>query len=801
MSDYKRFPHLKGSTSFPGVDNVDVYKYRNEFDYSRWGDDVRYTVVNVPWCGDYDNVVAFRDEAERDAYLDGLDGARYDSSMVHVKPGTSIKLPIPIDNAQLYNYLIVDLPTPTSPGDPIAGAEGDRISRYLYFLDDAVQASASATLFQIRADVWQTYIYQMRFDYIMLERGHAPMAAISADAYLANPIDGNRYLLEPEPAASVEPSIARSTEAVDLSDGDMWACISSYADLGATWGSVDGYTNATPSGALSTAQGVPAPTVYAVDVSELRSFMEDVDENAPALKACIKAIFIIPKRLASVSGSVTFLGRDVKVLDSSEVIFDALTLTKEAFSYPDEYNGIAKLYTSPFAAIRVTNGYGTSSLIRIEDTTGAIRLAASASLAFPAIHIDGRLLGIGGDDFSLSMRNITGKNVTLSGSTSEYLMRWDVPVFAVSQESGIEAGWSQNYERRQQRLSADNALASAQASNATEQTNANNSASNITANNALSVAANNSNTAAQNATATSGTILSGTTSAHMQLQDNAITSAGYATELAGLAVAATNNDARAMASGLSLAGAVALGALSGGAGAIALGIGAATGLAGTLTGWNAANNSNIVSQSNSEIMYNATISANNAKSQATRTYNTRSTGLQTALRSDLTSIANSMNTSIAGNNASLIRTNAQNTRATGDANANRAHDTAVNAISNHLAQLGTRPPMEYGSANPGHAVTMPNALIAQIVTQPIGMIARAGDEMLRYGYMLNQQWKMTSLQVMNYFTYWKCSEVWCSGEGNTIEGAQQAIKDIMTAGVTVWSDPDKIGKVSIYENL
>ena len=54
---------------------------------------------------------------------------------------------------------------------------------------------------------------------------------------------------------------------------------------------------------------------------------------------------------------------------------------------------------------------------------------------------------------------------------------------------------------------------------------------------------------------------------------------------------------------------------------------------------------------------------------------------------------------------------------------------------------------------------------------------------------------------MPHFTYWKCSEVWCSGAGTALEGAQQAIKDIMTAGVTVWSDPEEIGQVSIYDNV
>ena len=93
------------------------------------------------------------------------------------------------------------------------------------------------------------------------------------------------------------------------------------------------------------------------------------------------------------------------------------------------------------------------------------------------------------------------------------------------------------------------------------------------------------------------------------------------------------------------------------------------------------------------------------------------------------------------------------------------------------------------------------ALFAQVMTQTDAAIAGAGDAFLRYGYALGQQWKMDDMQVMPHFTYWKCSEIWCAGPGNAIEGAQQQIKDIFTRGVTVWSDPDEIGQVSIYDNI
>ena len=64
-----------------------------------------------------------------------------------------------------------------------------------------------------------------------------------------------------------------------------------------------------------------------------------------------------------------------------------------------------------------------------------------------------------------------------------------------------------------------------------------------------------------------------------------------------------------------------------------------------------------------------------------------------------------------------------------------------------------------------------------------------------------REWNMRDMQVMKHFTYWKCTEVWCSGSGNALEDAQNAVKDILIRGVTVWDTPEDIGRVSIYDNF
>lgn len=59
---------IKLDSGFPNIGNVDVYKYDNTLDYTRFKPNARLKMCNVPWCGDYDNVVKFADDDARDAW-------------------------------------------------------------------------------------------------------------------------------------------------------------------------------------------------------------------------------------------------------------------------------------------------------------------------------------------------------------------------------------------------------------------------------------------------------------------------------------------------------------------------------------------------------------------------------------------------------------------------------------------------------------------------------------------------------------------------------------------------------------
>ena len=814
-----RFPHMDGATQFPGVSNVDVWKYQNTFDYTRWPANVKLKVLNVPWCGDYENTVKFADDTARDAWFDAQDGETFTlDTMVHVLPEQSVKLPIPAPVLTAYNYLMVEMPRYTSDGAPVEYADGAWKSRYYYFIDNVSQRAANTTECILRLDYWTTYINDMRFDYVMLSRGHAPVAATDVDTYLSDPIDNADLLLAPDVNYS-QPRICASTSALTLNEGDSYAVFMTSATFWDDWGSPQ--APKVPESAQTFSQSAPSAYPWAVDVKDFTVFLQVINQWMPHWEVAIECVFIVSKKLVTPVQTFDFGGVTCYQLTAYETSLDLIDLSKDDFAYPERAKKYAKLYTYPYAQLEITDENGNAQTVRIEDTTGKLTVNACASLVMPWLNIDTQLSGIGKQSqINLSFQLVDGRNRTFSGNWFDTVRRYDIPVYSITQSAYVVADYKTLYERNQAALAAQNALTSANAAaqtantNAvasadTAQTNANNSASNITANNAVTVAANSSTTATKNSAASTGTGYSNANISAATAWDNDMCSAAYQAEQNGLAVAATNNNAQA---GVSAVSSIVSGVASLATGNIGGALSSVGSLASTAVGWSAASASNAVSQSNSNLIYNATIAANNAKMTNNTSYSTAATDTQNDASTSITNTNNSASTSIANNNAGLIRTNAANTHSTQVGNANRTlstsqannqrtYDTAIAAIQAAWNQAGVNMPVENGRrANGEHAATRPMAMFAHVVTQPDSAIMQAASQFARFGYQLNQQWEISNLQVMKHFTYWECSEVWCTGSGNTVEVVQQAIKDIMARGVTVWSDPDEIGKVSVYDN-
>lgn len=782
---------------FPHLDNVDVYRYDNTLDYSRFKPTARLKMCNVPWCGQYDDVVKFDDDDARDAWFDSLEGEVINlETMFNVKPDGASKVPVPVTSAQGYNYLVVDLPRMTSDAQPLAYAEGDRKRRYFYFIQDAQQLSPNSTRLILTLDVWTTYINEMRFDYVLLERGHAPVAASSVADYLANPRENSAYLLSDDVNTGGEPFVETARAVKNYSAETQRACIATYADLQGDLGTAS--APKVPAISEPDVSGVLAPRVYSVAVGDLQPFLRALESNAPWMKSTVLGVFFAPSDLLTQSAPFALWGVSVAILNAVQKIEPFMRPGVADFGYPEQAAGFAKLYTYPYAAIRIGDERGRASTVRIEDLgANGIQLASAVNLVMPYISIDARLLGIAGATDSLTFQTVEGRTYSYGGAWGEYLKSWNLPVMQVSQSAASRAAYTTVYNRAHARLAADNALASALASNATAQTNANNSASNVTANNAVNTAANTAVTKNANDWA-----LSGAAAVNQKLMadcnaDNATSADMGSLKNDVIAITTANNNAASVASSV---GTIITGGVSeGGVGAWGAAVQGAADLAVSIP---AANAAAAISQSSNALAVsyaqtNALQKTNNALEFTAVTW-----GVQNNASNSATTLRNEASTKVASNNAGVMRTNAANTRATGDANANRAYATAIDAISAGLNQAGVAAPAQFGAdANGQSSATAPRALFAQVVTQRECDIMNAASAFARYGYSLMREFSMERMQVMRHFTYWKCAEVWCSGNGNALEGAQGAIKDILIRGVTVWSKPEEIGRVSIYDNL
>lgn len=821
----KRFPHLKDAPDAFGPGRELYEQIPGAFDQGRWREDAAHAKLTcVPWCGDYDNVVAFADDADRDAWLNAQEGYAFETDWRRPPEGT-YRVEVPYATALMYNYLVLDLPMPTSEGNPLPGATEEGVRRLCYFVEDARPVAGSTTELDISLDVWTTFSAGVQVRFMQLAQGHAPMASVTPERFLADPLENGRYLLAPDVDAGGV-VVARSAETCNLADSTVTLVITS-SRLNGSWGDKYGQT---PAGAISYVGASASPVAWVVDDGDLDDFLNDVTSQHPSFLQTVLAIASAPATLVNIGGAVSFCGHTVRIAHPTNRELPLIDLSVDDFDLPDEYRGIAKLYTYPYAYLEIADESGSVSTVRVEETRGSLGVYAQLSLAWPYVAVDTTLTGRGSsgahDSLSWEILGRTG-GTTLVGRWFEELRRHDVPLFAVRESASTSYDWGAHHTNEQRRLAAQNAYASetasastananALASNSTARTNSANNASNMVANNTLTVAASAAVAARNQGAAAEGAQLSNEKLSADTNEDIDTSSAAYEAEQEGLAVAATNNNAQMTASVATTAvsmiantaASIMTADIGGAVGSIASGI--SSGVQAGVS-WSCANASISVSQSNSTTMYNATTAAALRKSSIAQNYTTQSTALQQRINVDNVDTQNQTANSITTNNANLTNQNAANVKTTADANANRTlstenanaartRDTALSAIANDTAQAALGNVLTHGEQRPGNSSLRPMLVQATVVTQTPGAIAYAGEHMLRFGYACDFAWEVTDWCPCERFCYWRASDVWLVGGGNVAERYQREIRDILLRGVTVWKVPEDIGRVSVHDN-
>lgn len=865
-----KFPHLDGATSFPGADTNVYEQYVNTYDYHMWTPKTKIKLCHVKWRNDGHDAVKFHDDTARDAWFDALDGetVHLDTSMYIARADTDgIKIPVPYMTAQRYNYIVVDFTTDILQS-PLQ--QSDCQTRYHYYITDVTAEAPNTTTVVLQRDVWTDYINTTVINGLLLERGHAPLVETTPEKLLENPRENSIDMLAPDVNYGGAANRITDVKATGLTGGDKYICFACAfgairleemartrgADVTGndpTYGSGDATVSSWTWGAagidisgcrtLGTAyasQRGRTPnnwTVFALRASDVTGeYINDLFAYYPHITNGIGACFVVSANMCARGTSAPVMVNGVAwmtVIDTERTLSD-ITLTPEDFDMPPEVADVAKLYVSPYSVLEVTDTWGKTTTINIEDC-GRLSVRTLVSVAYPLVRQVAYLDGYGADgSTTIAVSNLTGE--TISGHLPDAdalatLISYDIPTYAL-QRRNIDAYRGSNYNRtiRQNRENAMTAYENtAQAAN-TARDNANAGAATARDNTARTNAAQTANTArgverdkrmSDETVDTRNDILDVATA---RLDADNTTANGKITSDRDNDVTLmnkayiTNTQTNAISSVTSMIGSVGGAALSVAGGGAAAGlVSAVSGAA--LQGYNtgiAITNSNDLNKTANDVAYAkaATATAANtaqtahAKTQATETtirtntQTVKTMQLATAAATDMT--ANSVNASNGNASASYgtATGNAARTRDQAVTNAKRSMLTTRDGVTNTYRDMYNQPPSPVGAytGDPWADEMAQRAYVVKVRTQTKSALMQAGMYMLRYGIASNKLYNRPDLTACRHYTYWRADDVWLTN-GIAPNDALDEIRDRFAAGVTIWNDPTEIGGDYLTANI
>lgn len=865
-----KFPHLDNATSFPGAD-VHVYdQYANTYDYNMWTPKTKIKLCHVQWRNDGHDAVKFRDDAERDAWFDALDGetVHLDTSMYIARADTDgIKIPVPYMTAQRYNYIVVDF-TPDILQSPLQ--QPDCQARYHYYITGITAEAPNTTTVVLQRDMWTDYINTTVINGLLLARGHAPLVGMTPAKLLDNPRENSADMLAPDVNYGAANNRITNTKSTVLTGGDKYICFACAfgairleemartrgADIAATepvYGANDGTVSSWTWGTAGidvsgcrtlgtsyASQRGRTPnnwTVFALRASDVTGeYINDLFAYYPHITSGIGACFVVSADMCARGTSAPVMVNGVAwmtVIDTERTL-SGITLTPEDFDMPPDVADVARLYVSPYSVLEITDTWGKSTTINIEDC-GRLSVRTLVSVAYPLVRQVAYLDGYGADgSTTIAVSNLTGETISGHLPNADALatvISYDIPTYAL-QRRNIDAYRGANYNRTitQGRKNAVTTYENtAQAAN-TARDNANTSAATARGNTARTNAAQTANTA--RGVLRDQKISDETVDARNDILDAATKRLDADTATANSKIRTdrdwdvtlmnetyvTNTQTNAISSVTSMIGSIGGAALSVASGGAATGL--ATAISGAaLQGYNtgiAITNSEKLNKAANDAAYakaDKATSANtdqtaHAKTQATETtirtntQTVKTMQLATAAATDMT--ANTVNASN-GNASASYNTATGNAARTRDQTIGNAKRTMLNTrdnTTNTYRDMYNQPPSPVGAytGDPWPDEMAQRAYTIKVRTQTKSALIQAGMYMLRYGIASNKLYNKPNLTACRHFTYWRADDVWLTND-IAPNDALDAIRDRFAAGVTIWNDPTEIGGDYLAANI
>ena len=852
----RRFPHLQ-DTAFPDLDTVDPYKRKTTFDYGRYDYEAPIKLCNVQWPYDYSHVVNWTSETARDAYFDNLEGMTVDLGSGFVRTQLDrIVVPVPYDVALTYNYVYMRVPMLTE-AEAIDYETQDGIRTVCAFVSDVIYNAISSTTLVLDVDWWTTYLPQLSITSMMLTRGHAPLIRTTADEYLANPVRNCADLLtadvdfgsgeivrsgEVMPLSTAEPVLVLASTVPYSDINGMTRATSAqsssptYYDTGARNGeqvgvsgfvwapggkSYDNMTN--PSSATHVSADAPTGLYYyGVMGHDVTAGKLDVAFGLlPTFALSVQSAYVVPSDLVNLSrphaiGTATLYEVGTKQGYQKLGTFE---IDKGMFGYPERYADLAKLYTAPYAHLELSDDAGHSVSVNVEDTSGKIDVSQLLSATWPMLKWEVALMGLSStaDHARFTWTSFDGSKVARTIYNSDFaktVMSYDFPTYALYLDARTEQAARGNARLDRARhdaivayqatmRSANTAEQNAYASNATAKTNADASADTAKTNVENTGEAQDTNTATSNNLRTTLTgyqndlrsqiaedAQSGTNNTTYSLGEQDVEFNMYSSDIAlkSEAISGAMNTLGSLMSGNTT-------------GAIATGVASLV----TITTNQALNDAAIDVIDNKVGIQQDHVSLSVSETNAAASNTTRE---QNKASKDINDTNVELANTNAGNTQRTTKANAARTKETADANAGYSRDTTEenakaqleNAQSDYLDDLrafAADAPNAHGAyaGEAIHEALRNRGVHLRAITQDSSAIARAGDAFLRYGYRYDGMWAVDDWCPRGAkYCYWQSSDVMQDMTARPNVMASRSIRAMLEQGITVWSNPDEIGR-------
>ncbi len=448
----ERFPHLN-DTAFPMTSNIDAYDYQNDYDYSQYNEpQMEIVVCRVPWdvgnvhvgnsvIPGLGNVVYFDGgEEERNAFFDNIPTDEkyvWQTKFSQFHSEGTIRLPVPFDQLAQYNYVYVRYNEAPNATHPLDYETAGGIKRWFYFVREMKRISPSTTELTLLRDSWQTFIYGVDIPYIRLERGHYGIAKSDVAKYLENPMDNGDWVLGEDDVYGDGRRVTDAKARI-LNDGNMRAVIFTWSDPRGSYGTAQQIGWRTTAANYPHQNGVTAPFAFSCPVDQFDAHMASIFEHVPQFPRTIQGVAFIPEKMLDLGQTFIFAAVQWQEVSTSQKNLDPVAIADLDFGIPEDYAHLAKMYTSPYAWIEITDFEGASHVVRIEETTGTLELQAAANLVFPSLNYQFTVNGVGGSSQVFDFYQLDRRDFKAGGAWYDYIFKNEIPVFALA-ESGEQA--------------------------------------------------------------------------------------------------------------------------------------------------------------------------------------------------------------------------------------------------------------------------------------------------------------------------------------------------------------------------